>query len=87
MFLSHLNFSRMNIMETYIDLFLSADGEKASEIQRRLRELGLKPAVGDHDFMYDWKGVADTAEIIAFVDKVQAHLKGTGVILKFNTVR
>jgi len=74
-------------METYIDLFLNADGEKASEIQRRLRELGLKPAVGNHDFMFDWKGVADATEIIAFADKVQAHLKGTGVILKFHTVR
>lgn len=74
-------------METYIDLFLNADGEKASEIQRRLRELGLKPTIGDHDFVYDWKGVADAAEIAAFADKVQAHLKGTGVILKFNTVR
>ena len=74
-------------METYIDLFLNADGEKASEIQRRLRELGLKPAVGTHDFMYDWQGIVDAYEIIAFADKVQEHLKGTGVILKFNTVR
>jgi hypothetical protein len=74
-------------METYVDLFLNVDGEKASEIQRRLRELGLKPAVGNHDFMYDWKGVANATEIIAFADKLQAHLKGTGVILKFSTVR
>jgi hypothetical protein len=74
-------------METYIDLYISADGEKASEIQRRLRELGIKPAVGNHDFMFDWKGVVDASEIIAFADKVQEHLKGTGVILKFNTVR
>jgi hypothetical protein len=74
-------------METYIDLFISADGEKASVVQRKLRELGIKPAVGDHDFMFDWKGVVDAAEIIAFADKVQAQLKGTGVILKFNTVR
>lgn len=74
-------------METYIDLFLSADGAKASEIQSKLRELGIKPAVGDHDFIYDWKGVVDATEIITFADKVQTHLRGTGVILKFNTVR
>jgi hypothetical protein len=74
-------------METYIDLYLSADGAKASEIQQRLRDIGVKPAVGNHDFMYDWKGVADSKEIIAFADKVQERLSGTGVILKFSTVR
>lgn len=74
-------------METYIDLYLNVDGAKASEIQQKLRELGVKPAVGNHDFMYDWKGVADATDIIAFADKVQEHLKGTKVILKFHTVR
>lgn len=74
-------------METYIDLFLNADGEKASEIQRRLKELGLKPGIGEHDFMYDWNKVVSPSEIIAFADKIQSELKGTGVILRFTTKR
>ncbi len=74
-------------METYVDLFLSADGEKASEIQRRLMALGLKPGIGEHDFLYDWNRIVNPKEIIAFADKIQAELKGTGVILRFTTIR
>ncbi|MBN2599934.1 MAG: hypothetical protein JXA75_05285 [Candidatus Thermoplasmatota archaeon] len=74
-------------METFVDLFLSSDGEKASEIQRRLQKLGLKPALGDHDFIYDWNKVVDANEIVAFADTIQSQLKGTGVILRFTTVR
>lgn len=74
-------------METYVDLYLNADGVKASEIQRRLRDLGLKPGIGEHDFLYDWNKVVSPVEIIAFADKVQEELKGTGVILRFTTIR
>jgi hypothetical protein len=74
-------------METYIDIFLSADGEKASEVHRRLKSLGLKPGIGEHDFLYDWNKVVDSFEIIAFADKIQSELKGTGVILRFTTIR
>jgi hypothetical protein len=74
-------------METYVDLYLNADGEKASEIQRRLKALGLKPGIGDHDFLYDWNKVVNPSEIIAFADRVQTELKGTGVILRFTTIR
>jgi hypothetical protein len=74
-------------METYVDLYLNADGVKASEIQRRLRALGLKPGIGEHDFLYDWNKVVSPVEIIAFADKVQEELKGTGVILRFTTIR
>jgi len=78
--------SREN-METYVDLFLSADGEKASEIQRKLKALGLKPGIGEHDFLYDWNRIVSPTEIIAFADRVQSELKGTGVILRFTTIR
>lgn len=68
-------------------MYLNVDGAKASEIERRLRELGLKPAIGDHDFMYDWNRVVDASEVVAFADLVQARLKGTGVVLRFTTIR
>ncbi|PNX53027.1 MAG: hypothetical protein BV458_06540 [Thermoplasmata archaeon M9B2D] len=74
-------------METYVDLYLSADGEKASEIQRRLKALGLKPGIGEHDFLYDWNKIVSPNEIIAFADRVQSELRGTGVILRFTTIR
>ena len=74
-------------METYIDIYLNTEGEKASEIHRRLKALGLKPAIGDHDFFYDWNKVVSPSEIIAFADNIQLQLKGSGVILRFTTIR
>ncbi len=74
-------------METYIDLFLGSDGEKASVIEQKLFEIGLKPSVGNHDFMYDWKGIVDKSEVIALADKIQSKLRGSGVLIKFITIR
>lgn len=74
-------------METYIDVFLCSDGEKASVVFNKLKEMGLKYSIGEHDFLYDWKGIAKISEELAFVDSIQEKLKGTGVILKFTTIR
>jgi hypothetical protein len=49
--------------------------------------MGFKPNIGEHDFLYDWKGIAKIFEELAFVDSIQEKLKGTGVILKFTTSR
>ena len=74
-------------METYIDVFLSADGEKASIVFKKLTDIGLKYHLGEHDFIYDWKKVAPISEELALADKIQDKLKGTGAILKFTTIR
>jgi hypothetical protein len=74
-------------METYIDIFLNADGEKASIIDKKLIDMGLKPTIGDHDFVYDWGKSVDSSEVVSLVDKIQSNLKGSGAILKFTTIR
>jgi hypothetical protein len=74
-------------METYIDIFLSTDGEKASIIEKKLKDMGLKTTIGEHDYVYDWGKIVDSSEVINFVNKIQSNLKGTGVILKFKTIR
>ena len=74
-------------METYVDIFLNTDGEKASIIEKKLIDMGLKPTIGDHDFVYDWGKIVDPSEVVNFVDKIQTNLKGTGAILKFKTIR
>ena len=74
-------------METYIDIFLSTDGEKASIIEKKIIDLGLKPTIGQHDFVYDWEKSVDPPEVIELVDKIQLNLKGSGAILKFTTIR
>ena len=74
-------------MKTYVEVFVSVDGERASVITERLLEMGLKPAIGEHDFVYSWNEKATLSEVLKFVDGVQAKLKGSGAILKFSTFR
>ena len=74
-------------METFVDVYMNVDGEKGSVIFRKLNELGLKYYVGEHDFVYDWKGIAPIQEELKLIDKIQSQLKGTGALLKFTTIR
>jgi len=74
-------------METYIDVFVSTDGEKASVIFNKLSELGLKHHIGEHDFVEDWKRAVTIEEELIFIDKLQEKLNGSGAVLKFTTVR
>lgn len=74
-------------METYLDIFLPTIGEKASSINEKLIELGLKPTIGEHDYVYNWNGIVTIDEELKFIDKVQEKLKDTGAILKFKTLR
>ena len=74
-------------MITYLTLYVAADGERASEVTRRLKELGFETTLGTNDFAYRWKEKSVTPEtVIAFVDPVQSKLKGTGVLMQFTTV-
>lgn len=74
-------------METFVDVYVNTDGEKASIIFDRLVNLGLKYYIGEHDFVYDWKKIATITDEITFADKIQEELKGTGAILRFTTIR
>jgi len=74
-------------METYVDVFINSDGEKASIIFKKLSEMGLKYFIGEHDFVYDWKRVVPITEELDFIDNIQEKLKGSSVILKFTTLR
>lgn len=74
-------------METYIDVFINVDGEKASIIFNRLSEMGLKYHIGKHDFIYDWKHIVTIREELVFIDRIQEKLKGSGIFLKFTTIR
>ena len=74
-------------METYVDLFFNADGDKASVVHKKLSDLGLKPTIGGHDYVYNWNGLATIDEEMVFIDNIQSQLKGTGVFLRFSTTR
>ncbi len=74
-------------MKTYVEVLVSADGEKASVISEKLLQMGLKSSFGEHDFEYNWKNEMVLPEILKFIDQVQLKLRGTGAILKFTTIR
>ena len=74
-------------METYADIYIGSDGEKTSVIYDILLKMGFKPALGNHDFVYDWEKIVTIAEVVEFADKVQDQLKGTGSFIKFTTDR
>ena len=74
-------------MKTYLEVYFSADGDKASLISEKLNELGLKPTIGEHDHVYIWKESVPISEVLRFIDRIQSKLKGTGAILKFSTFR
>ena len=74
-------------METFIDVYLKSDGGKASVIYKKLIDLNLKPTIGEHDFVYDWKKIVDIEEELKLVEDIQTALKDDKVILKFKTIR
>ena len=74
-------------MKTYVEVYISADGEKASIITEKLFDIGLKPTIGEHDFVHVWKENVPLSEVLKFIDRVQGKLRGTGAILKFSTIR
>ena len=74
-------------METYVDLFIPTDGERVSIIHNKIIEMGFKPTIGEHDFIYVWKCIVTIDEEIQFIEKVQSQLKGTGAILRFTSIR
>ena len=74
-------------MKTYVEVYISTDGKKASVITEKLFDLGLKPTIGEHDFVYTWKENVTLNEVLKFVDYIQSKLKDSGAILKFSTFR
>ena len=74
-------------MKTYVEILHSVDGEKVSIIFEKMKDLGFKPAIGEHVFVYIWKKDVVLNEIIEFLDNVVSKLKGSGAILKFTTIR
>ena len=74
-------------MKTYIEILHCADGEKVSVIFEKMIKMGFEPALGDHEFVYNWKDNATLPEVINFLDSVVIKLKGTKAILKFSTIR
>ena len=73
-------------MRTFVVVTLSSEGASATQVTNKLQDLGFKTTLGNHDFVYYWDDDDITPEnVIQFVDKVQASLKGMNVLLQFAT--
>lgn len=73
-------------MRTYLDVTFSSEGAKPSEIINRLRSLGFKPVIGEHDMVYEWGSSAAAEDAIWFADKIQATLEGFKIQFHIETV-
>ena len=75
-------------MKTYISMFISSEGAKASEITKTMTDLGFRTTLGSHDFVYDWKD-KDKApeEVVNFIDSVQNKLKGMNIRFSIATLK
>ena len=73
-------------MKTNVSIIVSSEGGLMSEVVKRFGELGFKPTLGMHDFVYEWEETKVTSEnVIDLIDKVQKKLKGMDVCLHFVT--
>ena len=73
-------------MKTYLNVSFSSEGAKPSEVINRLRSLGFKPIIGEHDMIYEWGDNATTDDSIWVADKIQATLEGFKVIFHIETL-
>lgn len=73
-------------MKTFLIMYFGTEGVPASEIAKRLEDLGFETHYGPHDFIYDWKDKKPGKEdILSLGDKVTAALKGSGAVFNLDT--
>jgi hypothetical protein len=77
----------VNHLKTYISVFISSEGEKASDITDLLRNLGFDTTFGSYDFVFDWKKKVEYKDVESFIDTVQNKLKGMDVRFNITTVK
>ena len=76
----------MKPMKTCLKVTFSSEGAKPSEVINRLRSLGFKPVIGEHDMIYEWGDSATADDSIWFADKIQATLEGFKVMFQIETL-
>ncbi len=75
-------------MRTYVTVYVSSEGEKASNVAIKMKEMGFRTTLGTFDFVYEWtQGEVPSTKVIEFVDQVQRELNGSGALLHFTTIR
>ena len=73
-------------MKTYVNIMFSSEGDKPSEIKRRLLGLGFQAIKGTYDFVYSWDGDPDIDTLLDFIDRIQTALGGTNVLFSIESI-
>jgi hypothetical protein len=74
------------MVKTYLSIWFNTNGEKPSDVVRKLETLGFKATRGNYDHVYDWGKIVDTDEIIRLSDNLQKSLRGSQVLFKLETM-
>lgn len=73
-------------MKTYVTITFNSEGEKPSEVERRLFGIGLEAMHGRYDFAYEWEHNPSIDDLFDLVDRIQTALRGTEVMFSVETV-
>ncbi len=73
-------------METYLRVTFNSEGAKPSEVADRLQEFGFAPTQGNYDFVYDWRGPANSEQLMDLLDELSRLLRGYRVYYEVETV-
>lgn len=68
-----------------MSLWFNSNGDRPSEVTKKLKKLGFKVTTGNYDYEFDWHGSVKTDDILLLGDKVQAMLKGSNVSFKLES--
>lgn len=73
-------------MKTYLIMYFGTEGMLASEVAKKLKELGFETSYGPYDFIYEWGDKQPTKEeILVLGDKISESLKGSGAVFNLDT--
>ena len=70
------------VTKTYLTLWFNSEGKAPTSVMMKLQEIGFKPSIGKHDFVYDWKQEIGLEDISKLRDTVHKKLKGLKVLYK-----
>ena len=73
------------LTKTYLTLWFNSEGKAPTFAMMKLQEIGFKPSIGKHDFVYAWKQEIGLEDISKLGDTVHKKLKGLKVLYKLET--
>ncbi len=72
--------------KTYLVMYFGTKGLPATEIAKRLENIGFETKFGPFDFVFDWKDREPAkAEVLALGDKISETLKDSGAVFNLDT--